>query len=890
MAVESTRFDDPTVLALASSTEQKLGLPPGLLVGVITRGERSNSDQVSSAGARGLGQIIPATRKAAINKYGIDPYLSNENSLDVAGRLLQDSLKRSGGDVSQAVAEYHGGTDPANWGPKTKAYVQRVVGALPAPVADPAASTTTTLPPGSDSTQSTPAGQSTFDRVSAALGKPAESAMANVFKAYQSGQMPAADAKQFETDVRAGRVMLPRGAQLNGDAPAAGAGFTLPAAVLSAYRDGSMPDADKAQLENDVRSGLVKLPAGAELSKDGISTVIPGNMTSAQMAASAPPAQSLGDKIVGSGEAALATATGATTGALGGIVGGANQMGQDVLNWVVGNQVSPTTVQQAAQQGAEALTYAPRTAAGQDIMQEVVAPAMQNLVPLVGLAGSFPNAAGAAAEAIKPTAQIAAATVPRVMQAVRAADLGPLTSIPRRALGALRSTDEAAPTAGTLGSAGAAGTDMAAQRVALAQSMDPPLNLTKGQASRDPAQLKFELETAKMPAEGTPLRQRVVEQNDGILRNFDNLVDQTGAEAPTLRAVGQSVDQALVKQMKSDKTRVRAAYKDAEAAGEMEAPVNLQSVVDHLNESAPDAATAPLLDVARRRALQLGLAVEDGGQLVAQPVTLKTAETFRQAIGRATDFEPTNVRQSSIIKSLVDEATAGEGGVAYRRARAMHSRFAQTYEDRAVVAKLLNNKRGMADRQVALEDVFDHTILKGSLDDVRQVHKVLGSSGPEGSQAWRELRGQTLRWLRDESTKNVATDASGARVLSPAALDKSVRNLDSDGKLDHILGKQLAQRIRDINDLAQYAKTVPPETAANAANTAATLLSAFADIGISGITGTPAPIATGVRLAMKHIKDVKLRNRISDALNEIDRKAPGKGRSAQSAPGKKTIH
>lgn len=243
---------------LASNTEQKLGLPGGLLVGVLTRGERSNADQVSEAGARTPFQIIPATRKAAIDKYGIDPYLSPENAAEVSGRLLKDSLERNGGDASLAVAEYVGGTNRANWGPVTRAYVQRVVGGLPT---------------GEDAPAPAPQqGQSTFQRALAAQQDrtPASTSIANVFKAYEGGQMTPEEAQQFEHDVQAGRMMLPRGAKLKTTAAPApqaapGGGAELPDAVVQAYVDGTMPANDRMDLESDVRAGLVKLPAGIEL-------------------------------------------------------------------------------------------------------------------------------------------------------------------------------------------------------------------------------------------------------------------------------------------------------------------------------------------------------------------------------------------------------------------------------------------------------------------------------------------------------------------------------------------------------------------------------------------------------------------------------------------------
>lgn len=641
--------------------------------------------------------------------------------------------------------------------------------------------------------------------------------------------------------------------------------------------------------------------------KPDLAAQIPGQSVQAppaQVQISTEP-QSLADKLVGTGEAALATATGMTGGAVGMIGGTLKGLAEQILSGQFGTQDAARAVEQAASEGAQALTYQPRTAAGQE-QTAAVGQAMQQLLPLAGIAPTLPAGgmtpqgvparvvarAGAEGVARAVGGEAAAAGVSRAIDtASRVADMAKTgaTTLPRRALEALRTQPEATP--GTRGSVGAAGTDVATQRRALAESFPVPVKLTSGQATRDPAQLKFEVETAKMPEIGAPLRERYVQQNDAILRNFDTWIDQTGAEAPSLRAVGVAVDRALVEQSKRDKAQIRVAYKAAEKAGEMEAPVSLGSVVQHLNESAPDVAVAPLLEVAKRRALQLGIAAEKDGQLVPQPVPLKTAELFRRAISNATDESATNIRQSTIIKGLVDESTDGLGGELYRQARAVRTRYAQNYENRATVAKLLSTKRGTTDRSVAFEDVFDHSILKGSLDDVRNVRRVLQRSGGEGNQAWRELQGSTASWIRDEAIRGIATDASGNRVISPAALNKAIRTLDADGRLEFIFGKKGAQQMRDINDLAQIAKTVPPEAGVNTSNTAATLLSAFGDVAISGITGTPAPVATATRLTLKHIKDAKLRRRIGEALDEIKKKqAPGKQRPPLFAPRKETIH
>lgn len=252
-------FSDPYWTRLADQVESKLDLPAGLLKRIVTLGERSNADQVSEAGAKTPFQIIPATRAAAIKKYGIDPYLSDENAAEVAGNLLKDSLKRNAGNEIEAVGEYHGGIDRSNWGPRTRAYIGRVTGG---------GKTAQAEQPQPESS----APMSTYDRIKAKQQAAVPvSQIANVYAAYQAGTMDPADAKQFEGDVKAGRVLLPEGQTLNGRAAAAapaagGAGAeVLPAPVAQAYANGTMEEGDRIQLEQDVRAGIVALPAGVTL-------------------------------------------------------------------------------------------------------------------------------------------------------------------------------------------------------------------------------------------------------------------------------------------------------------------------------------------------------------------------------------------------------------------------------------------------------------------------------------------------------------------------------------------------------------------------------------------------------------------------------------------------
>ncbi len=252
-------YKDPYWSNLSSSVEEKLNLPKGVLISIVTRGERSNNDQIGGAGERTPFQILPSTRKLVLDKYGIDAYLNPQNAAQAAGLLLKESLDRNKGNIAMAVGEYNGGTDSKKWGQITKSYIQRVTQGVPA---------AQELPPTIEKENT----QSTFQRVFAAssMNDAQQGQIAQVFKAYSSGQMTPTEASEFEADVKAGKIMLPRGAALRGQQQPQGARPTiseLPAPVLEAYRTGRMTRDEMMELERDVANGMVRVPTGFQLQK-----------------------------------------------------------------------------------------------------------------------------------------------------------------------------------------------------------------------------------------------------------------------------------------------------------------------------------------------------------------------------------------------------------------------------------------------------------------------------------------------------------------------------------------------------------------------------------------------------------------------------------------------
>jgi hypothetical protein len=177
------------------------------------------------------------------------------------------------------------------------------------------------------------------------------------------------------------------------------------------------------------------------------------------------------------------------------------------------------------------------------------------------------------------------------------------------------------------------------------------------------------------------------------------------------------------------------------------------------------------------------------------------------------------------ITSLIDTSTEGKGGNLYQDARKLRSNYAREFENVGVVDKLLSKKAGTTDRAVAFEDVFNHAILKGSLDDVRAISRTLKRAGPEGQQAYRELLAQTLEYMREGITKNIQRDANNNPIISAKQFDTIVKNLDSSGKLDYLFGKKGAEEIRNLRDTAIIVYDVPQGI--NTSNTSSAFTKVF---------------------------------------------------------------
>jgi len=593
-----------------------------------------------------------------------------------------------------------------------------------------------------------------------------------------------------------------------------------------------------------------------------------------QQIAPVPQAPSVLDQIVGAGETALTLGTALTGGTVGTIYGAGKGIAQQILSGELGTPEAVRAVEKSAAEGAQALTYQPRTEAGQSQVQAVgqLAAALPPVLPLIAAPGQVLQATRQAAPIVQATAQRGLAATQQAASATGQAIARPVqaaTTAVRQTLGI--QTPTTAPVAGRV-SVGAAATPADLQRVATAEQLGfvGPAGLTAGQRTRNFADLQFEKETAKIGDVGAPLRERVSNQTANLIQQFDAMVDRTEPLLVDVRDIGKGVDRAVVNKAEVSRRRVRNAYTKAEEDGSMLEPVTLDQLATTAVDVQRFEGVAQNVAPIRKEAIRLGVLTEDAdGNLIAQARPIADTELLRQFTNEVTDW--TDKRQSLMarrINSSIDAGTEGKGGESYRAARKLRQDFANEFENVGLTAKLLSTKRNTNERTIAFDDVFDKIIINAPLEEMNKIRKTLLTAGPDGKQSWNELKSNTIRFIINKALSTAQRDERGQPLISPDKLNGVIRSLDKEGKLESLYGKKQAQQIRDLGEIAIDIYTAPPG-AINFSNTASALQVALDSVMTFGLTGIPAPAATALKEATKYVKSREVRNRVRQALQPL---------------------
>lgn len=351
----------------------------------------------------------------------------------------------------------------------------------------------------------------------------------------------------------------------------------------------------------------------------------------------------------------------------------------------------------------------------------------------------------------------------------------------------------------------------AIERQGVLASLERPItNPTRGQLTRDPLQQRTE-QLVKSTDAGAELRALDLEHNKALTDNLDLLRGRTGGKAAGDIQTGNSVQGALRSRFAKENANVRKLYDEAEEAGEMQGPVNIDKLVEHLKAHDDPAQVSYALN----RLKQLGAITEEtnGGITVSAntPLTLKQLEGIRRAAVAAGKNGGTAGHYASELKRVIDDVTDGAGGEKYKAARAARKAVGDEFERQAAVSRLVKNKEMSSDRATALEDTFHKTVVTGSLDDLKSVRASLEKAGDKGAQAWADLKSATIDFIKNRATggklglKNEAGDLNATW----AGLRRAVDDIGPD-KLKEMFGEVDAKRLEALVEAAQLLKTEAP--------------------------------------------------------------------------------
>lgn len=335
-----------------------------------------------------------------------------------------------------------------------------------------------------------------------------------------------------------------------------------------------------------------------------------------------------------------------------------------------------------------------------------------------------------------------------------------------------------------------------------------------------------------------------------IVRNFERMTAETGAEVadPTqMRAVGKIVDKALNDEYTKKFDAYKALYAKADNAGETLQPVSYQSLLDYINTKTPTARGKldPILD-----SVAESLAMNDPSK--TGTITVRALEDIYQQIGKVKGSP-----SAPEMKQIITDMGEGAGGELYQAARASRRQLAKEFEDVSRVDKLLGTKAGYADRRVALDDVFKHVVLDGSLEEMRTVTTLLKKAGPEGRKAYAELQGQTIQQMKELLT--------AGDQMSFKNLNTLIKQLDNEGKLDYMYGKAGRDQIMDLRDAIKDVVVKEPG-AVNYSNTAGAVLR-----GMEALQQLNVPLA---KRAAEFARTRQVKKQVEKALEQPNQLAP----------------
>lgn len=628
----------------------------------------------------------------------------------------------------------------------------------------------------------------------------------------------------------------------------------------------------------------------------------------------------IGQKLIGVGEAGLSALTGLTGGTLGQIGGTIGATAASILNGDFGTPEAADLIAHAAEQGAQQLTYAPRTKVGQQYVENV-GEAAQQLAPLAGLGGEMASL-GAGVQAAKPAmaAQPIMAPVLAGINRVTA----PIVSVAERAV-------ETAGLKKPIASPGSFGPLVTPEKTTEGMSNIKPMMAVSEDTLRHPAvrarpsdiipdmavigKRDEVLDAIGIPADqrrlGAQTGNRAQIQNEvmiGKLAGADRMKQQFAMEADKLgdyataiqRDTGGTVGANMLQRGEAISAplegyqqwytgQIKQLYKQAdEAAAQTNMPIKFSKLEETLSTASEFAGKAE--NAAIRRGLRAylkeqGIMGKDGDMIATNAMA---AEKVKQYLNG--QWSPQNKGLIGKLKGQIDDdVLAVLPSDIYKDARSIRRQYSEIFEDPKGLAKILDISGPEGVNRAISLDVLPDTLATWAARNSAQFKHVIGTlenlPTPELQTAGRQAIGEVKAHLVEKMLgRNIdqGEAALGGKVTWKGTDDSLQRAMAPyRGKLEDLLGKQLSDRMETLKIGARILRPYDPNPSGTAttslnlqselAKKAITGAGGAAGAAIGGITGGPVG-ATGGAVAgatfAKKIIDVRQQQAIDRSISK----------------------
>lgn len=337
---------------------------------------------------------------------------------------------------------------------------------------------------------------------------------------------------------------------------------------------------------------------------------------------------------------------------------------------------------------------------------------------------------------------------------------------------------------------------------------------TAAMISRDPKLWQFEQNTKGISGVGDDIRNRYIQANEFIKGRLGELGIGIKGKATTPFEAGENVVEAVTKKSREMQDEIGKMYgKIREKVGE-EAGLSPNRILEALDEAGDNAYADNIVNSMKRKMKRYG--IKDAGK---GTLSVKNAEELRKFANSLRGDRQTDHIVGDIINALDDDVIDTAGTDAFKAARdSARARFSQ-FE-----TKLLKN---ISEEKIVADDVLKRTVYGGKVNDLRKLKESMVTGTDEqiarGTQAWNDLKLQTLQSIVDNSTAD-SGKLSGGRFT---------RQLDKIGKerLETVFEPEELMQLKTIQKALEYTTIEVPESVVNYSGTGA----ANANNALSGI-------------------------------------------------------